>query len=141
MHHHHCTAQHFCVDCRMNTLSQTSYFCLLNWYCSSKFSASSSYIHSHSSLAFSLGGGKHTEANEELFFSVPKSMKVSPKLSGIFFFIYLLEFVLVQVLDVQRFATLTQNLLFLLSLRLPFPTALLCLWVSAIECLMTYTKV
>lgn len=34
--------------------THTSYFCLVNWYCSSNFSASSWYIHSHSSLAFCL---------------------------------------------------------------------------------------
>lgn len=36
--------------------THTSYFWLANWYCSSNFSASSWYIHSHSSLAFSLRG-------------------------------------------------------------------------------------
>lgn len=83
---HHCTSQHFCVHCRMNTLLHTSYFCLLNWYCSSNFSASSSYIHSQSSLAFSLRGRKHTKAHQELFFLVStKSLELSLRLIGIFF--------------------------------------------------------
>lgn len=135
MCHHQYTPQYFCVHCRMNTQSHTSYFCLLNWYCSSNFSASSSYIHSHSSLAFCLEWKKTHQGSWRTVLSGSKSLKLFLRLSDIFS-LHILEFVLVQVLDVQGFATFTQNLLFLLSLSLPFPTALLSLWVSVIEYLM-----
>lgn len=130
-----CTLQDLGAHCRMNTLSHTSYFCLLNWYCSSNFSASSSYIHSHNSFAFSLEGNTTHRGSSRAVLPTYKSLKVSLRLSGTLL-LHILELVLVQVLDIQRFATLTQNLLFLLSLRLSFPAALLSLWVSVIACLM-----
>ena len=48
-------------------------------------------------------------------------------------FLHLLELLLVQVLDVQRFASLAQDLLLLLSLSLPLTAAFFCLWGSEIK--------
>lgn len=48
-------------------------------------------------------------------------------------FLHLLESFLVQVLDVQRFASFTQNLLLLLSLCLPLTTPLFCLRINVMK--------
>lgn len=47
--------------------------------------------------------------------------------------LHLLEFVLAQVLDVQRFASFTQYFPFLLSLSLPLSAPFFCLWESEKE--------
>lgn len=104
--------------------TDTSYFCLVIWSCSSNFSASSWYIHSHSSLAFSL-------------WEVKMQQCCSPALSDSCHHLgswpvnlQLPEPLLVQVVDVQWFTSLVQDLLLLLSLCLPLATALFCLQTS-----------
>lgn len=49
------------------TITGTSYFCLVIWSCSSNFSASSWYIHSHSSLAFSLQNAQIQQCSSPSF--------------------------------------------------------------------------
>lgn len=50
------------------TTTDTSYFCLVIWSCSSNFSASSWYIHSHSSLALFLREVEMQQCSSPCFF-------------------------------------------------------------------------
>lgn len=64
-----------CLTHRHHTQAHThtSYFCLVNWYCSSNFSASSWYIHSHSSLAFCLWDTQIRQCGYSCFSCVTRS--------------------------------------------------------------------
>lgn len=104
--------------------THTSYFCLVNSYCSSNFSASSWYIHSHSSLAFSLWHADMQKMNALIPVSGPFLIcLVQTRTTSL----HLLEFVLAHVIDVQVFASLVQDLLLLLALSLPLTAPLFCL--------------
>lgn len=111
------------------TTTDTSYFCLVIWSCSSNFSASSWYIHSHSSLALSLQEVEMQQCSSPCFFSALSNC-CQHHLISLPDNLQLPESLLVQAVNVQWFASLAQDLLLLLSLRLPFSTALFCLQTS-----------
>lgn len=116
--------RNICISCKVlfyyiaHGCTRTSYFCLVNWYCRSNFSASSWYIHSHNSLAFSL-------------WKIKKPCVVISDWGFRYFTVILhlhpLESFLARVYNVKRFASFAQDLLFFLSLRLPLSTPFLVL--------------